>query len=97
MSIQNLNKYASSGIGGWRFISVLDEKDKPEFVKMHGNVIKTGSDEELGAIKLLCRPDCRAKPSAWFDNPKLDTDSEEYEIQRNEWLEQYNADSLSNK
>ena len=92
MNIQNLNKYASSGTGGWRFISVLDEKDKPEFVKMHGNIIKTGSDEELEAIKLLCRPDCRAKVSPWFDNSKLDTDAEEYETQKNSWFEKHNAE-----
>ena len=94
MTIHNLNQYASSGIEGWIFMSPLDKADKPEFVKMHGNVIKAGSDEELKAIKLLCRPDCRAKTSAWYDNPKLDTDPGEYEIQRNSWLEQHNSDKL---
>ncbi|MBP2133402.1 DNA-directed RNA polymerase subunit RPC12/RpoP [Methanomicrobium sp. W14] len=84
---EKMEKYSETG--GWVFLSALDEKDSPEVVKLHGRVIKSGSEEETEALKLLARPDSRARTKTWFNDPEKDTDLKEYEIQRKEWLDKY--------
>lgn len=74
---------------GWVFLSVLDEKDSPEFAEYHGRVIRSGSEDEISALKMLIRPDSRARTKTWYDDPGKDTDPGEYEQQKKEWFDKY--------
>ncbi|WP_421909463.1 hypothetical protein [Methanolacinia petrolearia] len=82
---ERMEKYSDHG--GWVFLSVLDEKDTPEYAEYHGMVIKSRSGEEKKALGLLIRPDSRARTKTWFNNPEQDTSPDEYEAQRKEWFD----------
>ncbi|WP_048148742.1 hypothetical protein [Methanolacinia paynteri] len=84
---ERMEKYSDHD--GWVFISVLDEKDTPEYAEYHGRVIKPGSGEEKKALGLLIRPDSRARTKTWFNDPEQDTSPDEYEAQRKEWFGKY--------
>ena len=84
---QTLLRHQMSGIAGWEFLAVLDEVDKPEFVRFHGATFKFGSKGEINALKLMVRPDSRCSPIAFFDDPDLDTNPVTHKKHRDEWFE----------
>jgi len=86
--IEDMERYAS-GSGGWLFLSALKDNDSLEFVELHGRVIKSGSTEETEALKLLIRPDSRARTKTWFNDPEKDADPGEYEQQKKEWFDNH--------
>ena len=83
----HLSGYQKSGREGWICSAALDEKDKPEYVNLHGQVFKFGSPEEIEALKLIIQPGSRCRPKAWFNDPRWDTDPRDYKKQRDEWFE----------
>lgn len=83
----HLSRYQNSGREGWVFLAALDERDRPEYVNLHGQVFKFGSPEEVEALKLMIQPGSRCRPKAWFNDPQLDTPPEKYKKQRDKWFE----------
>jgi len=79
----------SSGTGKWIFLSALSENDNKEFVQFHGRLIESGSEEEAETLRLLIRPDSRARTKTWLNDPDHDPDLKEYEQQRKDWLDNY--------
>lgn len=84
---QHLSRYQKHGMGGWGFLAVLDDADKPEFVRLHGKPFKFGSKGEIEALKLMVRPDSRCCPIPFSNDPGLNTDQSAYKKERDEWLE----------
>ena len=84
---ERMEKYSETG--GWIFLSVLDDKDTPEFTEYHGRTIKSGSEEENAALRLLVRPDSRARTKTWFNDPVKDSDWKEYEQQKKDWFDKH--------
>ncbi|PKG31863.1 hypothetical protein, partial [Methanoregula sp.] len=69
--ISIVNNYQKTGYGGWIFLGVLDERSPVEEVELHGKIIHRGSQNERLALEVMCRTDCRARPVAWFNDPRL--------------------------
>jgi len=65
---ENLKNYQARGYDCWQFLGVCDERSPVEEINFHKKVIKRGSPEEISALKIMCRIDCRARPIAWFEN-----------------------------
>lgn len=84
---RDLSRYQKSGMAGWGFLAVLDDADKPEFVRLHGKPFKFGSKGEIEALKLMVRPDSRCCPIPFSNDPGLNTDQSVYNKERDEWLE----------
>jgi DNA-directed RNA polymerase subunit RPC12/RpoP len=84
---EKLEKYSEAG--GWIFLSVLDDKDTREFAEFHGAAIKSGSEDEISALKLIIRPDSRVRTKTWFNDPEKDTGLKEYEQQKKEWFDKH--------
>jgi len=79
--------YIESGRKGWVYMSVADERTRPEHLALHGRVFIFGTEESDMALEVLKDYNCRCRQKAWFDDSKLDTDPEVYEKQRKEWAE----------
>ena len=81
----HLSRYQEANYGGWIFHGVLDERSPVEEVELHGKIIKRGSPNERLALEVMFRSDCRGRPGAWFNDPKLDTPEEQYAWFRYDW------------
>lgn len=84
--IEDTERYAAAS-GGWVFVSALAENENPVFVELHGKVIKSGSNEETEALRLLIRPESRARTKTWFNDAEKDTDWKEFEQQKKDWFD----------
>lgn len=82
----DMARYAS-GTGRWIFLSALSENDNKEFIQLHGRLIESGSEEEAETLRLLIRPDSRARTKTWLNDPEHDPDLKEYEQQRKDWFD----------
>jgi len=81
----HLKNYQKSGCDGWRFIGVLDERSPVEEVELHGKIFRRGSAEELSALKVMYRTDCRARPLGWYENSSWEHPDEYYALDRYSW------------
>lgn len=81
-------RYEGAGCPGWVYISVADERTRPKHLALHGRVFLFGTDEEAMAREVMAEYNCRCRPKAYFDDPKLDTPAEEYHQERAAWAKQ---------
>ena len=77
--------YIESGRKGWVYMSVADERTRPEHLALHGRVFIFGTEESDMALEVLKDYNCRCRQKAWFDDKELDTNPEVYEKQRKKW------------
>ena len=66
-------------------MSVCDERCSIDEIALHGEVFAFGSHEELVALDILCRRDCRGIMLAWFNDPSIDRPHKYYALARYEW------------
>jgi len=84
----HIEGYKAGGIRKWRYSAVADERTRPHHLALHGKIFEVGSQDEQLALKVMGEPNCRCRPIPFFDDPKLDTPSEVYEREKQEWAKQ---------
>ncbi len=80
--------YVTAGLRKWRYRSVADERTRPHHLALHGRVFEVGTVEEELALRVMSEPNCRCRPSPYFDDPKLDTPQEVFEQEKKKWAKQ---------
>jgi len=84
----HFTRYQAAGCPGWVYISVADERTRPKHLALHGRIFLFGTDEEAMAREVMAEYNCRCRPKAYFDDPKLDAPAEEYHQERAAWAKQ---------
>jgi|GEM_PF-2467113 SPP1 gp7 family putative phage head morphogenesis protein len=81
--------YVAAGLRKWRYRSVADERTRPHHLALHGRVFEVGTAEEELALRVMSEPNCRCRPSPYFDDPKLDTPQEVFEQEKKKWAQEW--------
>jgi SPP1 gp7 family putative phage head morphogenesis protein len=88
-ALGHIEGYKASGLNKWRYLSARDERTRPRHLALHGRVFVVGSADEALALQVMGEPNCRCRPSAFFDDPELDMPHEDFEEQRKEWARKW--------
>ncbi len=70
------------GVRGWVYNCVSDERSRPQHIALHGRHFVYGTEESDMALEVMQEYNCRCRPTAWFDDPELDTPEDEYVKER---------------
>ena len=76
------SEYQRMGFKKWRYISVCDERSRPDHCALTGRVFEYGTTESDMALQLMHSPNCRCRSVAYFNDPSLDTRESFYDEQK---------------
>ncbi len=81
-SAAQVETYRANNCAGWVYNCVSDERSRPTHIALHGRHFVYGTEESDLALRVMQDYNCRCRPSAWFNDPELDTSEAVYEQER---------------